>query len=153
MATRLNANRTGPRLEQFVAGLLDDAGYQAVKPASLFFALREMEQPIYARQCEAGRDIYGKMRRVDFLVYHPRKWPQSLVIQCKWQASSGSVEEKYPFEVQSIQQVGYPAIIILDGGGYSRGAEQWLKAQAGKNNLKHVFSQGDFQRFVSRGEM
>ncbi len=153
MASRLSANKTGSRLEQFVAGLLDDAGYEAVQPASLFFAMRDMGQPIYARQCEVVRDIYGKMRRVDFLVYHPRKWPQLLVIQCKWQASSGSVEEKYPFEVLSIQQGGYPTIIVLDGGGYSKGAEQWLKAQAGKNYLRHVLSQGDFQRFVSRGDL
>lgn len=149
--SQLSANRTGSRLEQFVAGLLEDAGYEAVWPSSLFFAMREMEQSIYAKQCVIGRDIYGKKRRVDFLLYHPRKWPQSLVIQCKWQAASGSVEEKYPFEVLSIQQSSYPAVILLDGGGYSKGAEQWLKGQAGKNLLKHVFDQGDFQRFISRG--
>ena len=63
------------------------------------------------------------------------------------------MEEKYPFEVLSIQQGGYPAIIILDGGGYSKGAAQWLKNQAGRNLLKHVFDQGDFQRYVSRGEV
>ncbi len=153
MPNQLSANRTGSRLEQFVDGLLEDAGYEAIWPPALFFAMREMEQPIYTKQCEVGRDIYGKKRRVDFLLYHPRKWPQSLVIQCKWQASSGSVEEKYPFEVLSIQQGGYPAIILLAGGGYSKGAEQWLKGQAGKNLLKHVFDQGDFQRFVSRGEL
>ena len=153
MPSQLSANKTGSRLEQFVEGLLQEAGYEAVWPAALFFAMREMEQPIYTKQCEVGRDIYGKKRRVDFLLYHPRKWPQSLVIQCKWQASSGSVEEKYPFEVLSIQQGGYPAIVILAGGGYSKGAEQWLKGQAGKNLLKHVFDQGDFQRFVSRGEL
>ncbi len=148
-----SANRTGSRLEQFVEGLLDDAGYEAIWPSALFFAMRELEQPICARQCEVGRDIYGKNRRVDFLLYHPRKWPTSLVIQCKWQASSGSVEEKYPFEALSIQQGEYPAVILLDGGGYSKGAEQWLKSQAGRGQLRHVFNQGEFQRFVSRGEL
>ena len=88
------------------------------------FAMREMEQPIYTKQCEVGRDIYGKNRRVDFLLYHPRKWPQSLVIQCKWQASSGSVEEKYPFEVLSIQQ------------GAMRRSSSWLAAgtRRGRNS-------------------
>ena len=69
------------------------------------------------------------------------------------QASSGSVEEKYPFEVLNIQLDGYPAIILLDGGGYTKGAEQWLKGQAGKNRLRHVFNLGDFQRFASTGQL
>ena len=153
MQPKISGNITGSRLEQSVEGLLVQAGYDPVPTAPLFFALRDMEQPIYARQCETGRDIYGKRRRVDFILYHPRKWPDSLVIQCKWQASSGSVEEKYPFEVLSIQVDGYPAIVLLDGGGYSSGAEQWLKVQAGKNQLKHVFNMGDFQRFASRGQL
>lgn len=146
------ANRTGSRLEKAVDELLEEARYSFV-PHGFFFAMREMGQRIYTRQCTIGRDIYGKNRRVDFVLYHPVKWPQSLVIQCKWQAVGGSVEEKYPFEVLNIQQSGYPTIVLLDGGGYSKGAEQWLRGQAGKNMLQHVFSQGEFQRFVSRGEL
>ncbi len=133
--------------------MLGDAGYEYIWPSSLFFAMRDMDQAIYASQVEVGRNIYGRLRRVDFLLFHPRKWPNCLVIQCKWQASGGTVDEKYPFEVLSIQQGGYPTIIVLDGDGYSKGAEQWLKGQAGKNLLRHVFDQGEFQRFVSRGEL
>ena len=147
-----SANKTGGILEDFVAGLVGELGYNFV-PHGLFFAMREMGQRIYTRQVVVGRDIYSKNRRVDFLLFHPVKWPACLVIQCKWQASRGSVEEKYPFEVLNIQQGGYPTIILLDGGGYSKGAEQWLRSQAGNNMLRHVFSQGEFQRFVSRGEL
>ncbi len=150
---RIEGNLTGSNLEQSVERLIIQAGYDPVPSAPLFFALRDLEQSIYSRQCETGRDIYGKRRRVDFILYHPRKWPDSLVIQCKWQASSGSVEEKYPFEVLSLNADGYPAIIVLDGGGYSAGAEQWLRGQAGNNRLRHVFNLGDFQRFASRGEL
>lgn len=153
MQSKISGNLTGSNLERSAEALLVQSGYDQVPTAPLFFALRDIEQPIYARQCETGRDIYGKRRRVDFILYHPRKWPSSLVIQCKWQASSGSVEEKYPFEVLSLQADGYPAIILLDGNGYSKGAEQWLKGQAGKNQLKHVFDLGDFQRFASRGQL
>lgn len=144
------ANKTGSILEAFVEGILEDARYEKVH-SSLFFAMREMQQPIYAPQCDLGRDLYGKVRRVDFILYHPTKWPDCLVIQCKWQASSGSVEEKYPFEVLSTNLNPYPTIILLDGGGYSAGAAQWLRLQAGQNSLRHVYSQGDFQRFVARG--
>ena len=118
-----------------------------------FFPLRALEQPIYACQVETGGDIYGKRRFVDVILYHPRLWPNCLVLQCKWQASAGSVDQKYPFEVLSIQQNEYDTIILLDGGGYSSGARQWLLNQAGKNRLKHVFNQGDFQRFARQGRL
>ena len=128
-------------------------GYEYIWPSFLIFPMRDMEQPVYAKQVEVGRDIYGKMRRVDLLLFHPRRHPNGLVIQCKWQASKGSVEEKYPYEVLSIAQGEFDTIIVLDGGGYSHGAEQWLRGQAGQNRLKHVFSQGELQRFASRGSL
>ena len=123
------ANRSGRRLEEFIADVLNERGYLFVPPIR-FFPARELAQPIYTRQCEIGKDIYGKKRRVDAILYHPRLYPECLVIQCKWQASGGSVEEKYPFEVLSIAQNQFDTIIILDGGGYSSGARQWLINQS-----------------------
>ena len=116
----------------------------------LFFPLRELGRPIYTRQLETGKDIYGKRRFVGLVLYHPRLWPACLVIWCKWQASAGSVGQKFPFEVLSIQQDEYDTIILLDGSGYAPGAKQWLVNQAGKNRLKHVFNQGQFARFANR---
>lgn len=147
------ANSAGVRLENYVADILDDdLGYELIPP-NRFFACRVLDQPIYARQVETGLDIYGKRRRVDVILYHPRLWPDCLVIQCKWQAIPGSVEQKYPYEVLCIQQDAYDTIIVLDGGGYSAGSRQWLLNQAGKNRLKHVFNQGEFARFASRGSL
>ena len=76
-----------------------------------------------------------------------------MVIQCKWQASKGSVEEKYPFEVLSIQLNEFATIIVLDGSDYSPGAAFWLKGQAGKNKLLHVFDLGQISRFHSQGRL
>ena len=99
-----------------------------------------------------GKSIYGKNRLVDVILYHPSLWPDCLCIQCKWQTSGGSVDEKYPYEVLSIAKNDVDTIIILDGDGYSQGARQWLLDQAGKNRLKHVFNQGEFSRFVYEGQ-
>lgn len=151
MTSGSRANRRGRSLEQWISSLLADE-YQLVSPGR-FFALRELRQPIYTEQCIIGRDIYGKQRRVDFILYHPQRWPECLVIQCKWQASRGSVEEKYPFEVLSIQQNEFETIIVLDGGGYSQGAELWLKSQVGTHKLRHVFSLGEVSRFHSQGRL
>ncbi len=146
------ANKSGKRLERFVSEILDERDYLKVE-AIRFNPMRELEQPIYAQQYEIGKDIYGKNRRVDVILYHPRLYPDCMVIQCKWQASRGSVEEKCPYEVLNIQQNRYDTIVLLDGGGYSAGARQWLLNQAGKNRLKHVFDQGEFSRFASRGNL
>ena len=136
----------------FVERWLDDLDYVEAKP-SLFFHLRCLEQPMYARQCEIGNDIYGKARRVDFIVYHPEKWPDCLVIECKWQSSGGTTDEKFPFLVLSIQINEFQTIVVLDGGGYRQSAENWIKGQAGKNKLLHVYDMGDFARFASRGQL
>ena len=117
------ANKRGRTLENTVADILDEEceEYQEISHTR-FFALRELKQPIFAQQCYIGSDVYGKRRRVDFIIYHPTRWPRCLVIQCKWQASSGSIEEKYPFEVLSIQLNEFETIIVQDGNGYSKDA-------------------------------
>ena len=139
-------------LLEAVADFLESANYEEC-PAHLFWAMREMEQPIYGRKVEIGHDLYGKARIVDFACYHPTKWPQCLVIQCRWQASSGSVDAKYPFEVLSIQQNEYPTIIVADGGGASNASIMWLRGQQGKNQLKHVCTLSQFQQFNARGSL
>ncbi len=151
MVKGARANKRGRILENAVNDLLSEDYVQV--SSQRFFALRELRQPIFTEQCQIGRDIYGKQRRVDFILYHPQRWPDCLVIQCKWQASSGSVDEKFPFEVLSIQMGEFDTIIVLDGGGYSSGAEQWLKGEAGKSKLLHVLSQGEISRFQSQGRL
>lgn len=138
-------------LERAVGDLLAE-DYLEVSPYR-FFALRTLRQPIFAAQCAVGEDIYGKSRRVDFILYHPKRWADCLVIQCKWQASSGTVEQKFPFEVLSIEKNPYATLIVLDGGGYSDGAEKWLAAQAGNGKLLHVLDLGDIIRFHSQGRL
>ncbi len=75
------------------------------------------------------------------------------MIEGKWQQSSGSVEEKFPFLVLTIEDSGISTLVVLDGGGYSEGAEQWLRNQAGKAWLLHVFSIPEFQKFVNDNKL
>lgn len=152
MTDGARANRRGQWLENSVGALLAET-YEQVQ-RSEFLADRADQRPVFAKQFEIGEDIYGKRRRVDFILHHPQRWPDCLVIQCKWQASRGSVEEKYPFEVESINCNSYRTIIVLDGGGYSAGARRWLKGQAGGNNrLLHVLDLGGINRFHSQGKL
>ena len=150
MSNGQQANLSGKRLENHIAAVLDDFGYSKVPSKHFFDLKRRAKNSIYARQCFTGTSIYNRRRRVDIILYHPEKWVDGLIIQCKWQSSSGSVDEKYPFEVLSINKNPYPTIVVLDGGGYSSASGAWLRSQAGKGNLIHVHNLGEFDRFAKR---
>ena len=145
------ANKAGKRLEAFTADLLEERGYRFVPEKRDFRPDTELKEPIFTTQYEVGKSIYNKKRRVDLILYHPVRHPKCLCIQCKWQAMGGTVDEKYPYEVLCIEQGDFDTIIILDGGGYTPGARQWLLNQAGKGRQKHVFNQGEFYRYASKG--
>ncbi|MDE0673296.1 MAG: hypothetical protein OXH72_16300 [Caldilineaceae bacterium] len=146
------ANRSGFRLEAWVRDVLEERGYNRVSPKE-FMDETAGTGRCFSTQCPIGESIYGTTRRADFVLRHPELWEDGLVIQCKWQASSGSVDEKYPYEVACINHLSFPTIIVLDGGGYKPGAKEWLLGQAGVGNLRHVFDMGQFARFCSRGEV
>ncbi|MBF2761427.1 MAG: hypothetical protein ISN28_14415 [Ectothiorhodospiraceae bacterium AqS1] len=143
---------TGRDLEAFIEQRLHVCHYKLVKSAD-FDTLRGLEQPIYAKQHQVDPDIYAKKRRVDFIIYHPDKWPDSLVIEAKWQQSRGSVEEKYPFLVACINESRYESLVILDGDGYTPGAEKWLRGQAGKGRLKNVLNMVELMKFANGGKL
>ncbi|MXV78164.1 hypothetical protein F4001_07380 [Candidatus Poribacteria bacterium] len=152
MNTGKRANSAGKQLASFVDNLLHDYGYVKVSQ-SRFFALRALEQPIYAQECNTGKTLYGGTRRVDFILYHPKKWSECLVIECKWQSGRGSVDQKYPYFVLSANMNPEPAIFVVDGDGYSGRSKEWLQAQSGKERILHILNQGEFARFVSEGNL
>ena len=53
----------------------------------------------------------------------------------------------------SLESDTFPTIIVLDGGGYSEGARQWLLSQRGKRHLVDVCSQGDISRMQAQGRI
>jgi hypothetical protein len=75
-----------------------------------------------------------------------------LIIECKWQESSGSVDEKYPFIKENIEKTGVPTIVLIDGDGYKKQAFDWLKKQASPNrSLRGVYTITEFQKLINQG--
>ena len=145
------ANLTGNSQERFIKERLNYLGYTRIEPSRKFWEQRERGEPIYSTQCVIGKNVYGGLRKADVILYHPKKWVDCLVIESKWQSSTGSVDSKYPFEVQTINMNAYPTIIVLDGQGYNNLAGQWLQSQSGKCKILHVVNQGGFARLASNG--
>ena len=144
------ANYTGDILESFVDTRIAERGYTFIDK-NRFAAACYLEQPIYTRQFHIAESIYETALNCDFILYHPQKHPNRLVIDAKWQQRGGSVDEKYPFLILNIKyRYLTPTVIVLDGGGYKATAEQWLRAQVG-DNLLHVFNMAQFQTWANNG--
>jgi hypothetical protein len=147
------ANYTGTILDQLILARLYEQGYTYVD-RNRFMPTRFLEQPIFSRKFHIGSSIYDTPQYCDFVAYHPQKWPNNLVIESKWQEVGGSVDEKYPYLVLNIQMKYItPTILILDGGGYKKGAEKWIRDQAGHGNLLLVFNMLQFTAWVNKGNL
>ena len=147
------ANYTGTVLEKFILSRLEDHDYMYI-PQNRFVPARFLEQPIFTRKFHVGKSIYNTAQYCDFILYHPQKWPNNLIIESKWQQVGGSVDEKYPYLVLNIQmQYKCPTILLLDGGGYKPGAEKWIRSQAGHSNLLHVFNMQQFLGWANKGNL
>ena len=148
------ANTTGNTLEKFVERILQDHGYIEFwdHKAQLFANRKSVGGKQYAKQVPCGTSIYETKRKCDFLVNNPDKFPEGLIIECKWQQVSGSVDEKYPFALFNIFKIGVPTIILLDGNGYKQAAMRWLKHEVDPNKaLIGVYNMAEFQTKVNNG--
>ncbi|QCE34425.1 hypothetical protein FAI40_03205 [Acetobacteraceae bacterium] len=143
------ANFTGKKLEGFVSNVLIDYGYENKgkdQKKSIFQRRSTFRGKSFYREIYCGSSIYGTDRRCDFLVINKDLFPNDLIIECKWQSKAGSVDEKYPFAVENIKNIGVPTIILIDGDGYKKGAFSWLKEQVNRDNnsLIGVYTMKEF---------
>jgi len=148
------ANHSGNALERYVEYTLHQHGYtEFFSHKDQVFAMRNtVVGKQYAMQVACGLSIYETQRKCDFLLINQAKFPEGLIIECKWQQTPGSVDEKYPFAVHNIMKIGVPTIILIDGGGYKRQALTWLKSQVGNvSALIGVYTMAEFQAAVNKG--
>lgn len=72
--------------------------------------------------------IYGHGGNKEFLLLS-EKYSLRIRIECKWQQSAGSVDEKLPYlYLNTIEAMPEKDIMILiDGDGFKTGAKTWLR--------------------------
>jgi hypothetical protein len=120
------ANESSKRLLKDVFNKLQQCGYEAHPSVSAFWRGAPYFVPNYEGEFT---NLYGMPMKVDFLVWHPTKHPRRLLLKAKYQASSGSIDEKFPYLVQSLKATGVPALLLVVGGGAKDQALDWLRAQ------------------------
>ncbi len=148
------ANKTGESLEMLIESVLIGKGYTEFRDHKnqLYKNISLIGGKQYSKQVPIGTTIYESPRKCDFIVFNKELFDDGLVIECKWQQSSGSVDEKYPFLLHNIIKADVPTIILLDGGGYKKKAVEWLKDQVSPDRaLIGVYAIQEFQREVNNG--
>lgn len=146
------ANHNGRNLENFIKQILLQNNYkECTKSKTAILNNRiNITEKLFMPQVYVGDTIYGTKRIVDFFILNKNLFPEGLIIECKWQQSKGSVDEKYPFLVLNIIKTKIPTIVLIDGGGYKPTAMQWLKEQAAPNNiLMAVYTMAEFQKAIN----
>ncbi len=150
------ANHTGNQLELFLENALKSHGYVEFwnHKTQAFENRKAIGGKQYLKQVPCGNTIYQTPRHVDFLIINREKFQNDLIIECKWQQSKGTVYEKFPYLVYNIIKTGVPTIVLLDGGGYPKHAEKWLKDQVDQEMhraLIGVWSMAEFQAKINKG--
>lgn len=79
------------------------------------------------REVPLGKTIIGKDRRVDMLVLH-RATQRALVIECKYQDSQGTTDEKIPYALDDLEAMRVPACLVYAGDGFSAGIRHMMAA-------------------------
>lgn len=143
------ANRQGKVLEAQIEQVILSKGYVKLSEDQKRQLIRQDGVLIvegsawFCDQVPLHKNIYGAKWRLDFYVYHREKFPDGLHIECKWQGSSGSVDEKYVFTVVSLLELPGKKAFILAGAGARQGAVQWIRRKVSRRQDLEFFSSTD----------
>ena len=78
-------------------------------------------------EVNVGTSIIGKQRRIDLLVVeHERRL--ALAVECKYQDSQGTADEKIPYTLQDLAALRMPACVVYAGVGFSEGVLHLLQS-------------------------
>lgn len=76
-------------------------------------------------EAAVGRRIWGAKRRID-VVLRNKDTRQSLGIECKYQGTQGSAEEKIPATIDDIGAWPIRGIVVFEGKGFSPNMTAYL---------------------------
>lgn len=77
------------------------------------------------RQVRVGRRVWGAERRID-LVLQDRQAARRLGIECKYQGTSGTAEEKIPAIIRDIAAWPIDGLVVIAGEGFSGNMKAYL---------------------------
>lgn len=137
------ANRNGKVMEKAILSAFEEHGFRVFR----YVEVRDKPSKVdgldrYVLKNVPYTSIYGSSRcRTEYVIHYEDR---AIRVECKWQSSSGSVDEKFPYLWRNaVEQYPESEIILLvDGDGYRECARNWLQTMIAEND-------GDYE---SRGK-
>ena len=77
------------------------------------------------KQVRVGRRLWGAERKIDVVATDPTT-RRAVGLECKYQGSRGSAEEKIPSIVSDIEAWPIPGLVVFHGEGFSGNVRQYL---------------------------
>jgi hypothetical protein len=76
-------------------------------------------------QVRVARRIWGAVRHIDVVLTHPQT-RKTLGIECKYQAVTGTAEEKIPAVINDIAAWPIPGLVVFAGEGFTENMKLFL---------------------------
>ena len=76
-------------------------------------------------EVKVGRRLWGAVRRIDVVIVQPET-RRTLGIECKFQGTKGTAEEKIPATIDDIAAWPIPGIVVFSGDGFSQNMQYYL---------------------------
>ncbi|MBW2703939.1 MAG: hypothetical protein JRF33_24225 [Deltaproteobacteria bacterium] len=76
-------------------------------------------------QVRVGRRVWGAERRID-LVVRQKESGRRLGLECKYQGTPGSAEEKIPAVIRDIEAWPIDGLVVISGEGFSANMKAYL---------------------------
>jgi len=76
-------------------------------------------------EVKVGRRIWGTKRYIDVVLTDPHS-KLKLGVECKYQGTGGTAEEKIPATIQDIKAWPIRGIVVMDGPGFSENMKGYL---------------------------
>ena len=107
MPGRAQSTVTGNEFRDHVAELAKGLGLNVVK------------------EVEVGRRLWGSKRKIDLILTEPESGGR-LGIECKYQRTAGTAQEKLPATIADIESWPIDGIVVYDGPGFSASMRAYL---------------------------
>lgn len=121
------SNVSGSQLEEAIKQVLIGKGFRVVKYKDYETNPHYFQEELLLEDVPYT-SIYGHKGKTEFLLFS-KKYNLQIRIECKWQQTPGSVDEKLPYlYLNAIESMPEKDILlIIDGDGWKKGAIEWLE--------------------------
>ncbi len=127
MATTGKPTRiVAPRLVRAVKHAMTGNSYRDLIASYIHHNYAEEGLVVYV-EVSLGKTVIGKDRYIDVFVVRPSD-RKAIAIECKYQDSLGTVDEKIPYALQDLEAMWVPGCLVYAGTGWSRGVLHTLEA-------------------------